>query len=114
MPSCRPMLGVALTLMCAQLGVAQEAEHHHPAAPDRSWTWTADGAVFAVYNDQERKFTDFRVVESQNWFMLQGSRPVGAGRLTLLGMASLEPFTLEKLGSPQVFQTGETYKGAPL
>jgi hypothetical protein len=29
-------------------------------------------------------------------------------------MVSLEPFTLKKLGSPQVFQTGEAYHGAPL
>jgi hypothetical protein len=29
-------------------------------------------------------------------------------------MFSLEPFTLQDLGSPQVFQTGETFQGAPL
>ena len=29
-------------------------------------------------------------------------------------MFSLEPFTLQDIGSPQVFQTGETFKGAPL
>ena len=32
----------------------------------------------------------------------------------LHGMASVEPFTLRALGSPQVFQTGETFKSAPL
>ncbi len=29
-------------------------------------------------------------------------------------MFSLEPFTLQDIGSPQVFQTGETFEGAPL
>ena len=29
-------------------------------------------------------------------------------------MFSLEPFTLRDIGSPQVFQTGETFNGAPL
>jgi hypothetical protein len=29
-------------------------------------------------------------------------------------MLTLEPFTLKALGSPQVFQTGETFEGAPL
>ena len=29
-------------------------------------------------------------------------------------MVSLEPFTIQPLGSPQVFQTGETYRRAPL
>src|SRR6266404_508085 len=93
---------VCLTLALTMVGgplAAQEQEHRHAAS--RQWTWSTDATVFFSYNDQERKFTDFRVVESQNWFMLDGSRPLGAGRLTLRGMASLEPFTLEKLGSPQ-------------
>ena len=42
------------------------------------------------------------------------SRKVGAGGLTLHGMLSFEPFTLRDLGSSQVFQTGETFGGAPL
>jgi hypothetical protein len=53
-------------------------------------------------------------VESQNWFMAAANRRVGASSLTLTSMFSLEPFTLQDLGSPQVFQTGETFEGAPL
>jgi hypothetical protein len=78
------------------------------------WTVAADANVFYGYNYQHRKFTDFWAWESQNWFMLSADRRLGAGRLMLHGMASLEPFTIEALGSPQVFQTGETYKSAPL
>src|ERR1051325_8597622 len=79
-----------------------------------AWTWTSDGNVFLTFNVQDRKFTDFTGWESQNWFMLAGERQLGSGRLTLEGMTSLEPFTLEKLGSHQLFQTGEAYHGAPL
>ena len=76
--------------------------------------WASDANVFFGYNDQRRKFTDFSAWESQNWFMLSGDHAVPIGRLTVVGMLSLEPFTLKAIGSPQVFQTGEMYRGAPL
>lgn len=50
-------------------------------------------------------------VESQNWFMPMAFRKVGRGTLELRGMFSFEPFTIPKGGSPQLFQTGETYNG---
>lgn len=92
------------------------AAHEHGAdtGATAGWIWTTDANVFFGYNYQNRKFTDFSAWESQNWFMLSGERPLGRGRLTLNGMASLEAFTLKRLGSPQVFQTGEAYHGAPL
>ena len=98
---------------------AQEAPppaHQHPGSepPQNAWSWTSDANLFFGYNYQQRKFTDFSVWESQNWFMLAGQRRVGRGELTVDGMLSLEPFTLEALGSPQVFQTGEHYRGGPL
>ena len=37
-----------------------------------------------------------------------------SSNLEFVGMFSLEPFTLRDIGSPQVFQTGETFGGAPL
>ena len=85
-------------------------EHVHEAAHEQSiegWTLMPDAQVFFGYNYQHRKFTDFSAWESQNWFMLHGERPLGAGRLILHGMASLEPFTLKALGSPQVFHRGK-------
>src|SRR5262249_43351141 len=36
------------------------------------------------------------------------------GRVTLIGMASLEPLTVAPQGSPQLFQTGESYKSIPI
>ncbi|MBX7221083.1 MAG: hypothetical protein K1Y36_14135 [Blastocatellia bacterium] len=49
--------------------------------------------------------------ESQNWFMPMAMRQIGRGTLTLRGMFSLEPFTFSGAGSPQLFQTGEVYRG---
>jgi hypothetical protein len=52
--------------------------------------------------------------ESQNWLMAMASRKVGRGTLDLRSMFSLEPLTLSGGGSPELFQTGETYQGRPL
>lgn len=52
--------------------------------------------------------------ESQNWVMPMAFRRVGPGTLQLRGMFSLEPFTFSPGGSPQLFQTGETYQGRPI
>jgi len=52
--------------------------------------------------------------ESQNWIMPMAFRRVGPGTLQLRGMFSFEPFTFSPGGSPELFQTGETYKGKPL
>ena len=54
-----------------------------------------DANVFVGYNYQHREFTDQSAFESQNWFMLHGTRPVGSGQLQLEGMLSLEPFTMQ-------------------
>lgn len=115
------------------------AVHHHLAEPpaDTAWTWTADANVIVGYNYQQRLFADFAAFESQNWLMLAGGRRIGPGRLTVTGMLSLEPLTIGRLvyagdggmdrvyassptgarvpfgGSPQLFQTGESYQGVP-
>jgi hypothetical protein len=106
--------------------------------PDK-WSWSTDANVIFGYNYQQRLFADFWAWESQNWFMASAERRVGMGRLTLSGMFSLEPWTIGRLvygggifesqrvyaftatgervpvgGSPQVFQTGESYLGSPL
>jgi hypothetical protein len=92
------------------------AQHEHPEPSDKAseWTWSASGQAFLTANLQEREFRDFHQVESQNWFMGSGTRRLGSSTLSLHGMASLEPLTLRRLGSSQVFQTGETLDRAPL
>lgn len=52
--------------------------------------------------------------ESQNWLMLMAENNVGPGRLTLRGMITAEPLTAPHGGFPQLFQTGETYRGTPI
>jgi hypothetical protein len=91
----------------------QDHVHEEPAL-QAGWTWIIDANVFAGYNYQRRRYTDFTAWESQNWGMLAGRRPLGPGQLSVHGMVSLEPFTIRNLGSPQVFQTGETYENFPL
>jgi hypothetical protein len=125
------LLGTALAAQNQEQDPLSEPapDHQHPTpnAVNAGWSWTADGNVIAGYNYQERRFADFWALESQNWFMLHGDRTVGSGRLTVHGMVSLEPFTIDKFlfagrtrivnpvgGSPQAFQTGESFQGAPL
>lgn len=52
--------------------------------------------------------------ESQNWMMAMAERKAGPGRLMLRGMFSAEPLTMPHGGSPQLFQSGETYRGRPI
>ena len=106
----------AIVIAILSIAVAARAqdEHQHAATSDAR-TWSVEGAAFAGYNYQYRKFTDFDEIESQNWLMTTfGKRFGGGSDLQLIGMFSFEPFTLRAIGSPQVFQTGETYNGAPL
>ena len=108
----RVWLNVILVLMSAAGVRAQDTAREPRHAADASgpaWTWTPDANVFFGFNFQDRRFNNFTAWESQNWFMLAGRRPLGRGHLTVQGMISLEPFTMKALGSPQVFQTGESY-----
>lgn len=100
-------------LLSASPAWAQQ-DHQHTASP-QAWQWHMDANVFAGYNYQRREFTDFDEFESQNWLMTMLTKTFSTGStIQAIGMFSLEPFTLRKIGSPQVFQTGETFNGAPL
>ena len=105
---------LALTAFLMSVVPAIAQHEHHQTPPDQGWGWAAESSMFLTGNIQERKFRDFHQVESQNWIMGVASHRIGAGGLTLHGMLSFEPFTLRDLGSSQVFQTGETFDGAPL
>ena len=115
--SVRARYRLLLVLATAPLAVASleaQTEHAHAPAPTAGWTWAWDARAFVGWNYQRRKFRDFQRIESQNWFMGTGEREGLGGRMLLHAMISLEPFTIQPLGSPQVFQTGETYRQAPL
>jgi hypothetical protein len=55
-----------------------------------------------------------RVGESTNWNMAMVQRTIGPGLLSVMMMNSLEPATLHKKGTPELFQTGEEFDGKPL
>ena len=109
------LLGLAASPTSAQQPDQAAPEQHHYADTSAAgtWSWTSDANAFFGYNYQQRKYADFSAWESQNWFMLGGHRFVGAGRLSVEGMLSLEPFTMKAQGSPQLFQTGESYQRIP-
>src|SRR5947209_3537959 len=77
------------------------------------WTLMAHGSLFLAGNFQGGPRGLHRF-ESVNWLMFMEQRKFGAGTLELRQMLSAEPGTLPAGGSPQLFQTGETYKGLPL
>jgi hypothetical protein len=83
----------------------------HRGAGD--WTLMFHGEARLGVNAQggPRGVTKF---ESQNWFMPMATRQVGRGTLELRGMFSAEPLTYSGAGSPQLFQTGEVYRGRPI
>ena len=111
----RVIRAILVALVFATPALAQEHHgHQHDASPGPGWAWASSARVYFGANLQERKFTDFYYVESQNWFMAEAGHRVGAGRFMLHTMISLEPVTLRRLGSAQVFQTGETLDDGPL
>ena len=77
------------------------------------WTLMAHGNLFLTGNFQGGRRGLHRF-DSMNWLMFMEQRKVGAGTLEFRQMLSAEPATLPAGGSPQLFQTGETYKGLPL
>jgi hypothetical protein len=109
---------LALILLFTPVAGAAQQEHdgHQvPAQPESTrWQWHTDASVFFGLNHQERRFRDFTVWEAQNWLMASGERALNTSRLRVSTMWSFEPFTLEDIGSPQVFQTGETFQGGAL
>lgn len=113
----RYLSAMLMALAIAAPALAQEpapAPHQHDMSSMTSWQWSVEGTAFGSFNYQHRKFTDFNEIESQNWLMASLQKSFGTSSVNFVGMFSGEAFTLRDLGSPQVFQTGETFGGAPL
>lgn len=109
-----PVTLVAL-LSALVFSTTASAQHAHDNPPDGSgWNLQLSSQAFLSLNMQVRKFTDFHQVESQNWGMAMLTRATPRWRVSLHTMATLEPFTLRRLGSAQVFQAGEQLDGLPL
>lgn len=78
------------------------------------WHLMMNGAGWLVYDDQGGLRGDVKVV-APNWAMLMAHRNVGErNQWRLSGMVSLDPLTVGGEGYPLLFQTGETWHGAPL
>jgi hypothetical protein len=114
----RKMIGGAIVgaYLVGSTVTAQQQHDHAPSPPaaGEGWQWSLDGSVVFGFNYQYRKFRDFSAWESQNWLMAGGARRVHAGTFQVTTMLSLEPWTIADIGSPQAFQTGETFRRAPL
>jgi hypothetical protein len=81
--------------------------------PMPRWQFMTMGIARLQYNHQGGP-SGHDAVESVNWNMFMLQRDAGRGRLTLMMMNSLEPATFQQAGSPQLFQTGETFEGHPI
>jgi hypothetical protein len=103
---------IARMIGCAVVMTTSAAAQDAPPVAE-PWQWHIDAHAFFGVNHQDRKFRDFTAWESQNWMMGMATRPVGRGTFTVTSMASLEALTLKNIGSPQVFQTGETFGNPP-
>ena len=77
------------------------------------WSITSHGVAFLVYDRQGGPRGATRGV-APNWIMNTARRSWGRGDLDLRMMNSLDPATVRPRGYPQLFQTGETFRGRPL
>jgi hypothetical protein len=71
------------------------------------------GVIHFTYNRQGGP-SGAETFESANWNMLHAQHDLWGGRLSLMLMNSLEPATMTRRGSPQLFQEGETFQSQPL
>jgi hypothetical protein len=78
-----------------------------------AWTWMVHGAIFVGHDAQGSERGSSRFV-SQNWLMGMVRRSSADLEIEARVMLSAEPLTAGGLGYPLLFQTGETYRGAPL
>ncbi|HEY6148361.1 MAG TPA: hypothetical protein VIZ69_11705 [Thermoanaerobaculia bacterium] len=83
------------------------------AKPGEGWHLMDLGVARLSFNRQGGD-SGGSALESVNWNMVHAGRALGPGRLSLMLMSSLEPVTFSKLGSRELFQTGESYRGQPL
>ena len=77
------------------------------------WNLMVHGAIFAGYNQQGRPRGAGKA-ESVNWGMVMEQHSLGSGTILFRQMFSAESLTSPHPGFPELFQTGETYHGAPL
>ncbi len=77
------------------------------------WKLMGHGNVFLQYlRDEEPR--GHEQLGSINWFMGMARRPLGAGRLGVKAMMSLDPATIAGCGYPDLLASGERCEGEPI
>jgi YHS domain-containing protein len=74
------------------------------------WQFMGHGSAFLQYV-HEGSYRGEDQFDSTNWVMGMASRSFGEGRLRLRGMLSMEPFTVNGCGYPNLLASGETCDG---
>lgn len=77
------------------------------------WLWMFHGELVAGFNHQGGP-RGADAMAAENWAMAMGTGRLGPGLLDLRLMTSLEGLSLPPGGTPELFQTGESYAGAAL
>ncbi len=92
-----------------------QVPHDHTTMdmPASGWQFMQDGSLDVIYNRQGGPRGGDEAL-STNWWMGMWTRSIGARRLTLTGMLSLDALTAGEDGYREVFQVGETLNGRPL
>jgi hypothetical protein len=107
-------LGISPTRMGSGTSWLPDAAPMHAAhRTTGSWQLMLHGVAFGVYDKQSGPRGDDQL-NSMNWVMGMGSRPLAGGMLTLRAMLSAEPFTVGPSGYPLLLQSGESYRGQPV
>ena len=83
----------------------------HQTAGSWQLMWHGNGFAQFLYDSGDRGKEQ---AGSINWVMAMPRRPLGAGRVGLRGMFSLEPLTIPGCGYPDLLATGEACDGEPI
>ena len=87
--------------------------HHMWMTSLGSWTFMAHGNLIAGYDAQGGPRGVGKAMAT-NWLMMMEDHKLGAALIEFRQMLSAEPLTTPRPGFPELFQTGETYRGRPL
>ena len=96
--------------------VTREGQHEHMQMrmpTNDGWQLMQDGVIFVEFNHQGGPRGGNEAV-APNWWMGMATRRTTHGRLTFIGMLSLDPATVGKDGYREIFQAGEALNGRPL
>ena len=83
----------------------------HQTAGSWQLMWHGNGFAQFLFDSGDRGNEQ---AGSINWVMAMARRPLGAGRVGLRGMFSLEPLTIPGCGYPDLLATGEACDGEPI